>query len=61
MSPADVDALDISVCAALLGVRPEDPDDPFGALSGDFGADSAAIIARRVAAAAAAEQRTGSA
>lgn len=49
-----VDGLDITVIAMLLGVQPERPDDPFGPLSGDLDADSARLIARRQAAAAAA-------
>lgn len=49
-----VDRLDIAVVAMLLGVRPDTPDDPFGPLSGDLDADSARLIARRQAAAAAA-------
>lgn len=53
---AEVDALDISTVAALLGIHPETPDDPFGPLSGDFAADSAALIRRRLAAARAKEK-----
>lgn len=52
-SALDVDALDISVVAMLLGVRPDEPEDGFGPLSGDLDADSARLIARRQAAAAA--------
>jgi hypothetical protein len=59
-SPDQVDALDIAVLAMLLGVQPETPeDDLFGPLSGDFEADSARLIARRLAAAAA--ERPGAA
>lgn len=54
MSPGEVDELDITVAAMLLGVQPESPDDPFGPLTGDFAVDSARLIARRQAAAAAA-------
>lgn len=49
MGPAEIDALDLSVMAALLGLRPDDPDDEFGPLTGDFDADSARVIAARVA------------
>lgn len=46
-SASEVDALDLSVLAALLGVQADRPDDPFGSLSGDFAADSARLIRRR--------------
>lgn len=51
LSPAEVDALDLSVLAALLGVYPQSEDDPLGMgpLSGDFAADSARVLAARVA------------
>lgn len=45
----EVDALDLTVVAMFLGVRPEVPEDEHGALSGDFRADSAALLARRMA------------
>lgn len=47
-SAAEVDALDLSLVAALLGIYPDDPDDTHGRLSGDFAADSARLIARRL-------------
>ena len=61
----DADRLDLSVVAMLLGVRPHLDDDEFGPLTGDFEADSARLIARRIAAAkardreAAAQERPG--
>ena len=47
----EVDRLDLSVVAMLLGVRPVIDGDEFGPLTGDFEADSARLIARRIAAA----------
>lgn len=45
----EVDLLDLSSVAALLGVVPETPDDdPFGPMTGDFAADSARLIRRRL-------------
>lgn len=48
-SAPDVDRLDVSVVATLLGIRAVGNDDPFGPLSGDFQADSNRLIARRLA------------
>lgn len=48
MTQAEVDACDVWVVALYLGHRPVDPDDPFGS-TGNFEADSRALIARRMA------------
>jgi len=47
----ETDLLDLSVVAMLLGVQPVIEGDEFGPLTGDFEADSARLIARRIAAA----------
>lgn len=43
----EVDALDLAVVAALLGLGGDDPNDPHGRLTGDLAADSARLAARR--------------
>jgi hypothetical protein len=57
MSQAEVDACEVHVVAQYLGVAPEDPDDPFGPLTGDYAADAARVNARRLREAEAAAKR----
>jgi hypothetical protein len=48
MTMDEVDALDVWVAAIYLGIRPADPDDEFGPLTGDLAADAAALNRRRM-------------
>lgn len=53
MTQGQVDECLISTVALYMGHRPPDPDDPLGvSLTGDFEADSRALIAARLAEAA---------
>lgn len=52
MTEEEVDACSIPMIATYLGVVPDNPDDPFGSLTGDLAADAARLNRRRLAEAA---------
>ncbi len=59
MTEQQVDACLVSTVAMYLGVRPVDPDDPFGPMSGDFAADAARLNRARLEAAARKQEAKG--